>query len=760
MGGLNQLGGSPLLTYTPWSITGDNVVTTDGIVGSGYTGGSNLLENHLKPDQTFTTASIVGSPVFLMGAFSQNYQDTASQGRIYGASGPAGDLRNYTVFGSYSGADTDGAYIAGVSSYGTGRITYSLPKIFRDRNRPWLGGTWLHGSGSTCVNLINSRYDSGITPGSNVVHSNFALGNGATSDGTGRIHFAALAFCDPNAAGGKSSWQRLFALLNSTLWSHNRSNGHLRVQLGGQSNASSELALYLNRDELCDNGERCTEVFQANTGGVPITQWVGSGIPTRTVTYQSEFWKGDGTGMLEQGRPLNGIGRWGEWVVWFQGESDSETDSLVGAYQERLEALIKFWRADTGNPNLKVMIVKIGYHRDYRTQAAVGNFTMSGCVGGSTDLNGVWTIQPLVNETDPYVWTKSGYSLHSTASGWQIVDSMNVVHFYSPESVSHPQLVETWTSGVGAGIPSVSSSRTGRIEAIRSIQQRVADADPQATTIDARQFSYKVNDTAHMTPEGRQSMASAMAVIFNEPWGQTEAQKHLRITKIMHDPASITTDETQALPFATDSYFKYMELQNVGQSDLDLSGCRFVEGLDFTFPGGSMLQPGARCIVAANLSAFDLRYGSGKVRYAHPSGLTQFIGEKIRLEDAGGRMILDFTFGASWYPNTTKQNALVFEDMSAEIETWGSRLSWRTSSTPTGSPGVADPLPPVATISTIDTGGLEGSGVPGRSYVLQRSSNLELWEALDTVVAEPDGTVSVPVPPNVSGRTFYRLQSK
>lgn len=515
MGGTHQLGGSSARTNTPWSINGSLTATTDGIVGPGYVGGSNALPNNLEPQQDFTTASIVSNPVFMLIATAQDYQDTASQGRIYGASGPSGVLRNYTVIGGYSGVGADGDYISGVNSYGTGMVTYSNPKIFRDRKRPFLMGSWLHGSGSTCVNLINSLYDRRSTAGANVVHSNFAFSNGADNTSTGYIHFAALAFCDPHAVGGRAAWQRVYPLINSTLWSHKRTGGHLRVQIGGQSNASPNLATYLNRDELCDNNERCTEVFQSHADGQPITAWLGTGTPTRSATYESHFWKGDATGLLEQGRPINGIGRWREVIVWIQGESDSETDALTLAYQARLEALISFWRSDTGNSELRVIIGRIGYYRDYRTQSVVGDFTLSGATGGYTALNGTWSIQPLAAETDPYVWTKSTYTIRSTSPGWEIVDASNVVIFSTTQDVSHPQLVTTWTPGVGTGSIIIGSSRTGRIEYIRYIQQLVADADAYAENIDLRNFEYNFLNTAHLTPAGQQALAAALATQLN-----------------------------------------------------------------------------------------------------------------------------------------------------------------------------------------------------------------------------------------------------
>ena len=65
-----------------------------------------------------------------------------------------------------------------------------------------------------------------------------------------------------------------------------------------------------------------------------------------------------------------------------------------------------------------------------------------------------------------------------------------------------------------------------------------------------------------------------------------------------------------AVPGATASEFEFLELTNTSPGvTLDLAGARFVEGVTFTFPGGTTLAPGGRLVVVRNAAAFAARYG-------------------------------------------------------------------------------------------------------------------------------------------------------
>ena len=61
-----------------------------------------------------------------------------------------------------------------------------------------------------------------------------------------------------------------------------------------------------------------------------------------------------------------------------------------------------------------------------------------------------------------------------------------------------------------------------------------------------------------------------------------------------------------------DDSFDYIELRNIGASPLDIGEVRFSQGVNFTFPVGTVLAPGATTLIVHNTAAFNTRYGSGR----------------------------------------------------------------------------------------------------------------------------------------------------
>ena len=171
------------------------------------------------------------------------------------------------------------------------------------------------------------------------------------------------------------------------------------------------------------------------------------------------------------------------------------------------------------------------------------------------------------------------------------------------------------------------------------------------------------------------------------------AQQFLRVTELMYHPAS---------PLAGSTYrtadFQFVELRNVSPTEtLDLAGVRFVDGIAFDFTAGAAthLEPGARLVVVANRAAFIDRYGDGPVA-GEFTGQLDSHGERLRLVDARGEEILDFTYDQKWHPITDGHGfSLVIVDDTAPAESWGLAASWRPSGALNGSPGAADPPPPL-----------------------------------------------------------------
>jgi hypothetical protein len=178
----------------------------------------------------------------------------------------------------------------------------------------------------------------------------------------------------------------------------------------------------------------------------------------------------------------------------------------------------------------------------------------------------------------------------------------------------------------------------------------------------------------------------------NYPGTPSLAQQYLRITEIMYHPASRPGLATNA------DEFEYLELKNIGPAPLSLLGVHFTNGVDFAFTPASAitsLGAGESVLLVKNLTAFTSRYGSGLRIGGEYAGALNNAGENLRLDDASGEKILDFSYDNKWYPITDGFGfSLVVVNENAPWDAWGLMTNWRPSGQMGGSPGADDPAPP------------------------------------------------------------------
>ncbi|MHC4749321.1 MAG: chitobiase/beta-hexosaminidase C-terminal domain-containing protein [Planctomycetota bacterium] len=118
---------------------------------------------------------------------------------------------------------------------------------------------------------------------------------------------------------------------------------------------------------------------------------------------------------------------------------------------------------------------------------------------------------------------------------------------------------------------------------------------------------------------------------------------NLRITEIMYNPQD-TNDPN-------DPNEEFIELKNIGTQTLNLKLVRFTNGIDFTFPSVE-LEAGEYILVVRDIEAFTAQYGIGYKIVGQYSGSLNNGGERIELEDAVGRTILNFRYRDGWYDIT------------------------------------------------------------------------------------------------------------
>lgn len=157
----------------------------------------------------------------------------------------------------------------------------------------------------------------------------------------------------------------------------------------------------------------------------------------------------------------------------------------------------------------------------------------------------------------------------------------------------------------------------------------------------------------------------------------------LRITEVMYHPPSGGT-------FGDDEY-EFIELKNVGEVPLELDGVSLGGGIQFTFPAME-LAAGAFVVVVENQTAFGERYGPAATVAGQYTGNLKNSSDLVRLSDALGQIILEFSYFDTWYPSTDGQGfSLCILDPLGALPTWADAGSWGPSTAILGSPGAVNP---------------------------------------------------------------------
>ncbi len=195
---------------------------------------------------------------------------------------------------------------------------------------------------------------------------------------------------------------------------------------------------------------------------------------------------------------------------------------------------------------------------------------------------------------------------------------------------------------------------------------------------------------------GRASHWSApIEFTVGEPEAIADLLTFLRITEVMYNPPT--------------GGYEYVELHNISESvTLELSGVKFTQGIDYTFPAGATLAPHAYLLVtkasaANNFSAFRSFYGlsAGVAVFGPFSGSLDNAGEQLTLRtSAGGTDIVAFHYNDSrgWPQGADGAgSSLVIVDGAEAMEGTGTGEyggNWRSSTYLKGSPGRADTFLP------------------------------------------------------------------
>ncbi|MGD1977949.1 MAG: lamin tail domain-containing protein [Akkermansiaceae bacterium] len=196
----------------------------------------------------------------------------------------------------------------------------------------------------------------------------------------------------------------------------------------------------------------------------------------------------------------------------------------------------------------------------------------------------------------------------------------------------------------------------------------------------------------HRDNTGRWSHWSLPVEFSASPPSVQNLQENLVVSEIMYNPAG-------------DDATEFIELFNRGTSTLDLTNVRFTKGIDYDFPAGISLSPGAYLLVVKNTTAFEAKYGNNL-----PVAPGQYDDDSL---SNGGELLklalgtvaiheFDFNDDLPWPESPDGDGySLVLSHTGGNLIDpildplgHGIAANWRASSAVDGSPGVSDPTTP------------------------------------------------------------------
>jgi len=177
-------------------------------------------------------------------------------------------------------------------------------------------------------------------------------------------------------------------------------------------------------------------------------------------------------------------------------------------------------------------------------------------------------------------------------------------------------------------------------------------------------FLISVELVATATSSQDQLLANALALLDG-----------LRVTELMYHAAD-------------GSDYDFVELQNIGDVTLELTGVRFVEGVTFTF-GQTLLGPGEYIVVASDVAAFRSEYGTAIPLAGQYSGNLSNGGENVvlKLPLPLEAAILRFAYQDTWYPDTDGAGkSLTILDPLEHPSAWNDAQNWLPADPTPGQP--------------------------------------------------------------------------
>jgi len=214
------------------------------------------------------------------------------------------------------------------------------------------------------------------------------------------------------------------------------------------------------------------------------------------------------------------------------------------------------------------------------------------------------------------------------------------------------------------------------------LTSRVFDSGVSPTAIQYT-GAFNLNKSTNLRARIYKSSNQTWSPINEAVYEVGNVKNSLRITEIMYNPPDTN--------YPNEPNTEYIELKNVGTNTINLNLVKFDKGVDFTF-GPNTLTAGQHIIVVKDKRAFEAKYGTGRYIAGQYIGSLDNKGERIRLLDAVGATILDFTYKDGWRNITDGDgySLTIINPSDSDTNNWGRKDSWRASAYINGSPGWDD----------------------------------------------------------------------
>lgn len=221
-----------------------------------------------------------------------------------------------------------------------------------------------------------------------------------------------------------------------------------------------------------------------------------------------------------------------------------------------------------------------------------------------------------------------------------------------------------------------------------------------------------------VTIKYRAKSGSTWSALGEATFKAEQPAQSLRISEIMYHAAHPTENEENA-GYKNDKDFDYLEIQNTGDTPVDLTNIQVAGGVSFTFNGGT-LAAGEFVLVVENQAAFQSRYGMGSNVAGEYSGALSNGGETVQLLDPNLIVIQSVAYedepALGWYSQTDGYGrSLEMINADFPVDESSDPIHWRPSLEASGSPGLPNASVIGRAFKDINGNGIQDLGEPGIS---------------------------------------------